>query len=55
MQSGTPLREHLKKLNSILLDLCNLDVMIDDEDVALILLVSLPSSFENFVESLFVG
>ena len=54
MQSGTPLREHLEKLNFILLDLRNLDVKIDDEDAALILLVSLPSSYENFVESFVV-
>ena len=33
----------------------NLDVKIDDEDVALILLVSLPNSYENFVESFVVG
>ena len=55
MQSGTSLRYHLVNLNSILLDLHNLDVKIDDEDAALILLVSLPSSFENFVESFVVG
>ena len=55
MQSGTPLQEHLEKLNSILLDLRNLDVKVDDEDAALILLVSLPSSYENFVESFVVG
>ena len=33
----------------------NLDVNIEDEYVALILLVSLPSSFKNFVESFVVG
>ena len=33
----------------------NLDVKIYDEDVALILLVSLPNSYENFVESFVVG
>ena len=55
MQSGTPLRDHLDKLNTILLDLRNLDVKIEDEDAALILLVSLPASYENFVESFVVG
>ncbi|XP_057535334.1 uncharacterized protein LOC130813513 [Amaranthus tricolor] len=44
----------LEKLNSILLDLYNLDVKIEDEDVVLILLVSLPSSFESRVESFVV-
>ena len=37
------------------MDLRNLDVKVDDEDAALILLVSLPSSYENFVESFVVG
>ena len=55
MQSGTPLRDHLENLNSILLDLRNLEVKIDDEDAALILLVSLPNSYENFVESFVFG
>ncbi|CAL1390087.1 unnamed protein product [Linum trigynum] len=55
MQEGTPLREHLEQLNSILLDLRNIDVQVDDEDAALILLVSLPSSYENFVDSFIAG
>ncbi|CAL1382667.1 unnamed protein product [Linum trigynum] len=55
MQGGTPLREHLEHLNSILLDLRNIDVQVDDEDAVLILMVSLPSSYENFVDSLIVG
>ena len=55
MQSNTPLRKHLEKLNSILLDLHSLDVKIDNEDVTLISLVSLPSSFGNFVDSFVVG
>ena len=54
MQSSTPLWEHLEKLNSIILNLSNLNVKIDNEDVALILLMSLLSSFENFVESFVV-
>ncbi|CAM8961498.1 unnamed protein product [Rhodiola kirilowii] len=55
MQEGTPLRDHLDQLNSILLDLRNIDVKVDDEDAALILLVSLPMSYENFVESFIAG
>lgn len=55
MQEGTPLREHLDQLNTILLDLRNIDVKIEDEDAALILLVSLPLSYENFVQSFIVG
>ena len=55
MQEGTPLRDHLDKLNKILLDLRNIDVKVEDEDAALILLVSLPESYENFVESFITG
>ncbi|KAL9242034.1 hypothetical protein vseg_016079 [Gypsophila vaccaria] len=55
MQVGMSLKEHLDRLNTILLDLRNIDVKVDDEDAALILLVSLPNSYENFVESFVVG
>lgn len=55
MQEGIELRDHLDKLNSILLELRNIDVKVEDEDATLILLVSLPNSFENFVQSFIVG
>ena len=55
MAEGTQLREHLDQLNTLLLELRNIDVKIEDEDAALILLVSLPMSFENFVQSFIVG
>ena len=55
MQEGIELRDHLDKLNSILLELHNIDVKVEDEGAALILLVSLPKSFENFVQSFIVG
>ena len=54
MQSGTPLKDHLENLNSILLDLRQLNVKIDDEDATLIFLISLPNSYEIFVESFVV-
>jgi len=38
MSEGTPLREHLDQLNTILLDLRNIDEKVSDEDAALILL-----------------
>ncbi|GAA0144155.1 hypothetical protein LIER_04672 [Lithospermum erythrorhizon] len=52
MQEGTSLKDHLDRLNSILLDLRNIEIKIDDEDAALILLASLPLSYENFLESI---
>ncbi|CAL1376211.1 unnamed protein product [Linum trigynum] len=55
MEEGTPLRNHLDQLNTILLDLRNIDVKVDGEDAALILLVSLPQSYENFVDSSIAG
>ncbi|GJW73842.1 ribonuclease H-like domain-containing protein [Tanacetum coccineum] len=52
---GSALKDHLDALNSILMDLKNVEVKIGDEDAALILLVSLPPSFENFINSFVVG
>jgi len=55
MKEGTPLKQHLDQLNTILMELRNIGVTVEDEDAALILLVSLPLSFENFVQSFVVG
>ena len=52
MKEGMPIKVHLDELNKILMDLKNIDVRIDEEDQALILLCSLPSSLENFVNSM---
>lgn len=49
------MKEHLDELNYVLLELHDIDVKIEDEDVAMILLASLPPSYENFVSSLSVG
>ncbi|GJY18729.1 retrovirus-related pol polyprotein from transposon TNT 1-94 [Tanacetum coccineum] len=55
MKEVSALKDHLDALNSILMDLKNVEVKIDDEDVALILLVSLPPSLDNFVNFFVVG
>ena len=55
MHEGMDLRDHLDRLNSIVLELRNIDVKVEDEDAALIMLVSLSNSFENFVQSFIVG
>ena len=41
--------------NQIITDLAQLDVKIEDEDRAIILLCSLPSSYENIVTTLTYG
>jgi hypothetical protein len=45
MSEGTSMQSHLNEFNSIIVDLENLNVKIDDEDKAILLIVSLP--FEN--------
>ncbi|GKA76072.1 hypothetical protein Tco_0782450 [Tanacetum coccineum] len=55
MKEGSSLKEHLDGLNSILMDLKNVEVKIEDEDATIVLLVSLPPSFESFVSSFVVG
>ena len=47
-----PLKEHIGELNSILMELYDIVVKIEDGDLAMILLASLPLSYENFVSSL---
>jgi hypothetical protein len=55
MKEGTPLKQHLDQLNALLMELKNISVTIEDEDAALILLCSLPLSFENFIQSCVIG
>jgi hypothetical protein len=55
MKEGASLKQHLDQLNAILMELRNVEVNIEDEDAALILLCSLPLSYENFVQSFIVG
>ncbi|GKB22079.1 retrovirus-related pol polyprotein from transposon TNT 1-94, partial [Tanacetum coccineum] len=49
------LGDHIDEFNKLILDLGNIDIEIEDEDRALKLLRSLPSSYENFVETLLYG
>ena len=48
MSEGTSLTSHIDEFESIIMDLQNLDVTIDDEDKALLLLCSLPHSYRHF-------
>ncbi|GJU76307.1 retrovirus-related pol polyprotein from transposon TNT 1-94, partial [Tanacetum coccineum] len=52
MSPDTKLGDHIDEFNKLILDLANIDIEIEDEDQALMLLTSLPSSYENFVETL---
>ncbi|GJV95247.1 hypothetical protein Tco_1546824 [Tanacetum coccineum] len=52
---STKLDDHINEFNKLILDLANIDIKIEDEDQALMLLTSLPSSYENFVETLLYG
>ncbi|GJR94831.1 retrovirus-related pol polyprotein from transposon TNT 1-94 [Tanacetum coccineum] len=53
--AGKKLSEHVDDFNKLIGDLANIGVDIDDEDQALMLLTSLPSSYDNFVETLLYG
>ena len=54
-KKGTPMIEHLDNFNKILADLQNLDVEISDEDMALLLLNSLPESYDHLTTTLLYG
>ncbi|GKC99832.1 hypothetical protein Tco_1170107 [Tanacetum coccineum] len=55
MHSGKKLSEHIDEFNKLIGDLANIDVDINDEDQALMLLTSLLPSYDNFVETLHYG
>ncbi|GJQ89422.1 retrovirus-related pol polyprotein from transposon TNT 1-94 [Tanacetum coccineum] len=52
MSPCTKLGDHINEFNKLILDLTNIDIEIEDEDRALMLLTSLSPSYENFVETL---
>lgn len=52
---GTHIKGHLNELNRIIMAQKNFGTKIDDEDQVLILLCSLPISYEHFVTILLYG
>ncbi|KAE8681319.1 hypothetical protein F3Y22_tig00111330pilonHSYRG00089 [Hibiscus syriacus] len=55
IQEDHDLAQHVNVFNQIVSDLARLDVKIEDEDRAMILLCSLPSSYEHMVTTLTYG
>lgn len=51
MPIGKELEDHLDDFNKIILDLENIEIKIDDEDQALLLLRSLPSEFDSLSDT----
>lgn len=54
MHKDIPIKYHLDEFNKIILDLRNIDVKIDDEDQAMIMMCCLPS-FEHFVNTIWIN
>ncbi|GKB03600.1 retrotransposon protein, putative, ty1-copia subclass [Tanacetum coccineum] len=55
MSTGRKIYEHIDEFNKIVLDLANIEVNLEDEDLALLLLTFLPASYEHFVDTLLYG
>ncbi|MBA0714473.1 hypothetical protein Golax_013444 [Gossypium laxum] len=55
MKKGEHLRDHISQFITLLKDLKNVEVQIDDEEQAILLLCSLPHSYKSFRETLIYG
>ena len=55
MKEGTTALEHLNLFNKVISELLAVDVKIDEEDKALILLSSLPVSYDHIVTTMLYG
>jgi hypothetical protein len=55
LQKGQSVMNHLSIFREIVSDLLSMEVKYEDEDLALLLLVSLPSSFMNFRDTICIS
>ncbi|KAH1198605.1 Retrovirus-related Pol polyprotein from transposon TNT 1-94 [Glycine max] len=55
IRKGMSLKEHLDELSYVLMELHNIDDKMENKDLTIILLASLPPSYENFVSSFSIG
>ena len=49
------IKDHLDEFNKTIMNLKNIDIKIDDENLAIILMYSLSNSFKNFIETMLYG
>ena len=55
IKDGVAMKDHVDEFNKLILDLENVNIILEDEDRALILLSPLPESYEHFVDTLLYG
>ena len=55
MKEGAPIHEHLSVFNTIISDLLCVDQKLQKDDKALLLLTSLPPSYEHLVTTILYG
>lgn len=55
MQSSRTLEDHMDDFNKIILDLENIEIKVEEEDQALLLLISLSREYENLSDTLIFG
>jgi hypothetical protein len=55
LQEGAPVMNHLSIFREIISDLVSMEVNYEDEDLALLLLVLLPSSFTIFCDTICIS